>query len=55
MSRASGLSWIGLAETSSVDDIGDYLIMLSVKVGGCGGDVLGFYLLFILGNRIRKA
>ena len=44
-----------MAVTSGVDDVGDLLIVLPVKVGGCArvvGDVLGF--IFILVNKIRK-
>ena len=41
-----------MAVTSGVDDVGDLLIVLPVKVSGCArvvGDVLGF----ILVNKIK--
>ena len=44
-----------MAVTSGVDDVGDLLIVLPVKVGDCAqvvGDELGF--IFILVNKIRK-
>ena len=46
-----------MAVTSGVDDVGDLLIVLPVKVSGCArvvGDELGFIFIFILFNKIRK-